>query len=241
MTAFWTIRKVGFDTETTGTDVERDRIVTAALVFTGGGVEDATVTYLINPGVPIPVEASNVHGVTTEMALAGQDPAAALSDIADKLVAAVAWDMPVIAFNLPFDFTILDRELIRHGLPTVMSRVDGAALRLIDPLVIDRQLDRYRRGSRKLKDVAEHYGVAPQEWHTAEADATAAVHVAEALFARYPQLGAMSAAELIDAQQLWHRRWAADFQTHLRESEKDPGAVIDGAWPLKALPVEVAS
>lgn len=238
---FADVRKIGFDTETTGTDVENDRIVTAALVFRGGGIPDITVPYLINPGIDIPTEASDIHGITTEMAQAGQDPKVALNDIADKLAAALLLNLPVIAFNLPFDWTIFDRELARNGLPSVADRLNGMpVVTLVDPIVIDRHVDRYRKGQRTLQVTAEHYGVAPQDWHTAEADALAAVQVAEALFARYPHIAAMSPGDLFAAQAAWHGRWAAGLQAHLRESGKDPEAVVDGSWPLRPTPAAVA-
>lgn len=241
MSVFKDLRVVGFDTETTGTDVDRDRIVTAALVFRGGGLPDWTVTWLINPGVDIPTEVSGIHGITTEMAQAGQDPKVALDDLATKLAAALNWRLPVVAFNLAFDWTILDRELARHGLRSMAERVSGVIDTLVDPSVIDRHFDRYRSGSRKLQDVAAHYGVAPQDWHTAEADAVAAVDVARELFARYPRVAAMPPGKLFSAQQQWRSRWAAGLQEHLRESGKDAAAVVDGSWPLKPVPVEVAS
>mgnify|MGYP002652042991 CR=1 FL=1 len=61
---------IGFDTETTGTNVERDRIVTVALVHSvGPGRENETVaTWLIDPGVEIPEPAQRVHGISTEHA-----------------------------------------------------------------------------------------------------------------------------------------------------------------------------
>lgn len=241
MSSFGLAPKVGFDTETTGTNVHTDRIVTAALVFSGGGLTESADTHLINPGVPIPSEVSAIHGVTTEMALAGQDPAAALEAIASKLAEALTVGMPVVAFNLAFDWTILDSELARYGLASVADRVvNGPVLNLIDPLVIDRQIDRYRRGPRKLKDVAAHYGVAPQEWHTAEADAVAAVQIAEAQFAKWPRLDPLQPARLYADQQGWHRRWAAGYQAYLRRSG-NPAAVVDGSWPLLSSPAEVAA
>ena len=80
---------LGFDTETTGTNVEKDRIVTVALVHSvGPGRENETVaTWLIDPGVEIPEPAQRVHGISTEHAREhGMQPAAALDEVAHALV-----------------------------------------------------------------------------------------------------------------------------------------------------------
>ena len=48
---------------------------------------------------------------------------------------------------------------------------------IIDPLVLDKAIEKYRPGSRKLADVARHHGgtaFADSSWHSAEADAIAA-------------------------------------------------------------------
>ena len=56
-----------FDTETTGIDVERDRIVSAALVVQETPRSAPRVTrWLINPGVEIPEAATAVHGLTAD-------------------------------------------------------------------------------------------------------------------------------------------------------------------------------
>lgn len=243
---FSDVRKIGFDTETTGTDLETDRIVTAALIFRGGGIPDVTVTYLLNPGITIPTEASAIHGITNEMAQAGQNPKTALDDLADKLTAALALNLPVIAFNLGFDWTILDRDLARNGLRSMADRMNGQApIGLVDPYLIDKHLDKYRKGERKLKTTCEQYGVTLKDWHTAEADALAAVLVTEKLFERFPQLTRMTPEGLFVAQQRWRREWAAGFQEYLRNPKKagdkyDANAVVEGVWPLYPSPVAVA-
>ena len=47
---FADIRKIAFDTETTGPNPNEDRIVTAALIVRGGGRDDNVMSWLINPG-----------------------------------------------------------------------------------------------------------------------------------------------------------------------------------------------
>lgn len=240
MSAFTDTRRLGWDTETTGPDPLTDRIVTAAIVVRGGGREDRLFSWLINPGVPIPEEATAVHGVSTERAQAeGQDPKVALDEIASNLARAIKWGMPVVAFNQSFDWTILHHDLRRNGLSTVEARVGLHPLPLVDPHVIDKQCDRYVKGSgmRKLKPTAERYGVQLEDWHTADADALAALLIAEAQFDRYPQLNDMGPQQLFAAQRAWRAEQQAGLQEWFRkkatpEQGGDPGKVIDGSWPL---------
>ncbi|MEU6279782.1 exonuclease domain-containing protein [Streptomyces sp. NPDC047028] len=240
MSTFADVRKAAWDTETTGPNPLEDRIVTAAFIVRGGGREDRVFSWLINPGVPIPAEATEVHGIDDARVQAeGQDPETALDEIATNLVRAIQWGMPLIAFNHSFDWSILHHDLVRHGLPTVEERVGLHPLTLIDPIVIDKQCDRYVKGSgqRKLKPTAERYGVELTDWHTAEADALAALLIAEAQFERFPRLNGMGPAELFTAQQAWRAEQQASLQQWFRtratpEQGGDPNKVIDGSWPL---------
>ncbi|MFJ3021435.1 exonuclease domain-containing protein [Streptomyces tendae] len=240
MSTFAAVRKAAWDTETTGPNPLEDRIVTAAFIVRGGGRDERVFSWLINPGVPIPAEASEVHGITDEMVQAdGQDPKTALDEIATNLVRAIEWGMPIVAFNQSFDWSILHHDLIRNGLPTVEERVGLAPLPLIDPHVIDKQVDKYVKGTgrRKLQPTCERYGVQLDDWHTAEADALAALLIAEAQFARHPRLNEMGPAQLFAAQRAWRAEQQAGLQKWFRtrataEQGGDPNKVIDGSWPL---------
>ncbi|MFE6354330.1 exonuclease domain-containing protein [Streptomyces rochei] len=240
MSTFADVRKAAWDTETTGPNPLEDRIVTAAFIVRGGGRDDRVFSWLINPGIPIPAEASEVHGITDAMVQAdGQDPKTALDEIATNLVRAIEWGMPVVAFNQSFDWSILHHDLVRNGLPTVEERVGLAPLPLIDPHVIDKQVDKYVKGSgqRKLKPTCERYSIELTDWHTAEADALAALLIAEAQFERYPRLAEMGPAQLFAAQQSWRAQQQAGLQEWFRtratpEQGGDPDKVIDGSWPL---------
>jgi DNA polymerase-3 subunit epsilon len=234
------IRRLSWDTETTGTNPLEARIVTAALVVRGGELEDRTFSYLINPQVPIPPEASAIHGVTSERAQAeGADPKEALEEIAGHLAAALRYGMPLVAYNQSFDWSILHYELLRHRLPTVYDRIDGEPVTLIDPMVIDRKFGERPNGKglRRLQPTAGRYGVELDDWHEAQADATAALLIAEAQFERFPELARMRPQNLFVAQQAWRAKQAAGTQWWLREKATpeeggDPNKVIDGSWPL---------
>ncbi|MBB5433893.1 exonuclease domain-containing protein [Nocardiopsis composta] len=228
----WHLRPMAaFDLETTGTDVETDRVVTAAVIridpSTGG---KQVRSWLADPGVEIPVEASDIHGVTTERARAEGRPAAeVLGEIAAELTELTDKEVPLVAFNAAFDLTLLDRELTRHGSPTDF----GGRMRVIDPMVLDRQIDRYRKGSRRLVDVCAHYGIRldPGDAHGCEADALAAARLAWRLGSTRPELAAMDIDDLHQAQRAWRAEQAASLEAYLRRA-KDPQAVVERDWPL---------
>jgi DNA polymerase-3 subunit epsilon len=225
---------VGFDLETTGTDPDTSRIVTAALVDTKGSEPLQTTAWLVDPGVPIPAEAAAIHGISTERAASRGRPAPeAVEEIAAELCRRLADGVPVVAFNAPFDLSLLDAELRRHRLPALARRLGGRPVGpVIDPLVVDRSVDRYRRGSRSLQSVCGVYGVELADAHQAGSDALAAVRVAVRLAERYPrQVGELPLAELHQQQIGWHTAWAESLQTWLRR--EDPRAVVDPRWPIR--------
>ncbi|GAA3851867.1 3'-5' exonuclease [Streptomyces lacrimifluminis] len=225
-------RLAGFDTETTGVDVETDRIVTACIVEVGGAHPALPANWLLNPGVDIPEAASAVHGISTEKAKTdGQDAAEGITEIVAALTQIVLAGTPLVIMNAPFDLTLLDREARRYGVQP-LTEVVGRSLRVVDPRVIDKALDMYRPGKRTLTDLCRHYQVKLEGAHSADGDATAACRVAWRLGQEYPKLAALSLDELHAQQAEWHAAWAADFQKHLR-GKGETDAVIDGSWPLR--------
>lgn len=144
----WLINGViAVDAESTGCDVEQDRIVSAAVLHLDcRGVVESRTEWLVNPGIEIPDTATGIHGISTAQARRhGRPPAQALTEIAEELHEASDHDLPVVVFNAPFDLTLLDRELRRHvgGGPTAPARV-------LDPLLLERAFSD-RRGRRRLR------------------------------------------------------------------------------------------
>lgn len=239
-TVFTSLWRATWDTETTGTSVHEDRIITAAFVVRAPGMDDRPFTYLINPGVPIPPETTAVHGITDAKVQAeGVEPKVALDQLAGHLAVAITRRMPLVAYNQSFDWSILHYELLRHRLPTVYDRIDGEPVTLIDPMVIDRKFGERPNGKglRRLQPTAGRYGVELDDWHEAQADATAALLIAEAQFERFPELARMRPQNLFVAQQAWRAKQAAGTQWWFREKATpeeggDPEKVIDGSWPL---------
>lgn len=225
---------LGFDTETTGTDVTRDRIVTAALVHSvGPGRENETVaTWLIDPEMEIPQAAQRVHGISTAHAREhGMRSADALDEVASLLAEALGKDVPIVAFNGGFDLAILENELRRLGLPTLAERLGHDIAPVLDPLVIDRGVDRYRKGKRTLGDVMAHYGVQTDgTMHTADVDVSATIDVLRAIAAAHPRVAESPLAGLHQEQIAWHRAWAENFNDYLRSRGKP--ADVPLTWPL---------
>ncbi|MDO4242495.1 MAG: exonuclease domain-containing protein [Actinomyces sp.] len=229
---------LGFDTETTGVDPRADRLVTAALVSRDAACTDGervqrVETWLADPGVEIPPGASAVHGVTTQRARAeGRPVAEVLAEVAERLASAMSQQVPVVAFNASYDLTLMESELARHGLPTVRERLGRDLGPVIDPLVLDRAVDRYRKGKRRLEDLCRFYGVRTDSTlHTAEVDVAAALDLLEEMARRHPRLAGMGLADLMAFQAREHRRWAESFNRWLaRQNPGRPGA--DPSWPL---------
>ncbi|HVW17333.1 MAG TPA: exonuclease domain-containing protein [Solirubrobacteraceae bacterium] len=232
-------RLAAFDVETTGVDPERDRIVTAAVSLVGGGRPSEHHAWLLDPGVEIPAEATAVHGVTTERARAeGRPAAAAIEEIVTVLAEQARWGVPVVAFNARFDLTTLDREALRHGVRPLVDRVGAAAgdLLVVDPYVIDKHVDRFRKGKRTLAAVCEHYRVPLDEAHAAGEDAIAAARIAWRMGRVYPELGAMELPELHERQVAWAAEQAASLEQWLR-SEGRPQR-CEPAWPIVPRPAD---
>ncbi|WP_433893340.1 3'-5' exonuclease [Streptomyces sp. CA-111067] len=225
---------VGFDLETTGTDPLQARIVTAAVTEVKGGEPVRRRAWLADPGVPIPAETTAIHGVSTERATtAGRPAPEVVAEIADALRGYWAVEVPVVVYNAPFDLTLLDEELRRYALPPLVAP-GGRPGPVIDPLVIDRTLDKYRKGKRTLEAACTVYGVPLDGAHEAGADALAAVRVAVALAARYPEAAESDVWTLHHSQTTWYAAWAEDFSAWLRR-KGSADAELDTGWPLRAV------
>lgn len=246
-------RMVGFDLETTGTDPEEARIVTAAIAECGGGFPTQAETWLADPGVEIPDEAAEVHGITTEKAQAEGEAAV---EVVRKVIARLQFPRqvgrPLVIFNARYDLTVLDREARRLGLDPLP--MDG--LYVVDPLVIDKHLDRYRKGSRKLDAICAHYGATLDQAHAADSDAVAACRgawvvgakgriVRKAWNAGMERERAELTAEweavrydlrlLHEAQVRWAHDQAVGLAEYFREQGPDAKGDADGVrteWPL---------
>lgn len=220
-----------FDLETTGVDVASDRIVSAhvGLLDAEGDAREST-TWLADPGVEIPAAATAVHGITTARAQAEGRPAAeVVGEVVTALRTLFDRGVAVAAYNAPFDFSLLAHEARRHGIEPLDSPSP-----VIDPLVLDKAIDRYRRGKRTLDVVAAHYEVPLVDAHEAAADAVAAGRLAQTLATRFGDRLPIDPETLHTRQIGWARDQAASLTEYfVRMGRLDADDPVDGRWPVR--------
>lgn len=215
-------RWAAFDCETTGLDIEHDRIISCALVHSSG----ATQQWLINPGVPVSDAAFAVHGISADhLAAHGRPPADVLTEVVGALADLVADQVPLVVMNAPFDLSLLARELHRHHLTAGPDYPDVLLPIVIDPLVLDRHTEPDRPGRRTLCHLAERYGVRVINAHDAAADAYVAGLVAGAIFTIHTDLNTRTTGELAALQHhthtSHHRRGPAGWPTITARADTD--------------------
>jgi len=225
----WAENLAVFDTETTGVDTSSARIVSSTIALIGGSGEvKERYDWLIDPGIEIPEGAARIHGITTEVARAsGVQAHVGVGQIVLQLHAMLERGFPVVAYNAPFDLSLLRAESARHGVTW-----PGAVSPVIDPLILDKQFDRFRKGKRTLEVVAEHYEVELGTAHDAGEDAIAAGRVAQAIARKYAKVLPEEILAVHDAQIGWAAAQAESFQEYMRRV-KDASFVADGAWPIR--------
>jgi DNA polymerase III subunit epsilon len=225
----WAASIAVFDLETTGLDLKTARIVTACAVEidSSGQVIGKNQEWLANPGIEIPEAASNVHGVTTEMAKElGRNPQEVIAEILETISGFLARGIPVVAYNAPYDFTILHYEAMRYNLEPLLDPKP-----IIDPLVMDKFVDQYRPGKRTLEVVAKLYGISLSEAHNATADAVAAGRVAQAIIKKYSSKLPTDLTQLHQSQIEWSMRQDDGFESFKRRN--NPDFTIQRGWPIK--------
>jgi DNA polymerase III epsilon subunit family exonuclease len=157
---------VAFDTETTGLHAS-DRLVELAAVRFRGDLVEGEWSTLVDPGTPIPAEATLVHGIQSRD-VAGSPPAAeALPSFLDFIEGAA-----LVGHNAPFDIRVLAHELLRAGLPLPDNPV-------LDTCAIPRRL-RLDVPNHRLATLARRFGVPQGSGHRALADARVAGGLLEA-------------------------------------------------------------
>jgi DNA polymerase-3 subunit epsilon len=121
-----------FDCETTGTDPERDEIVSLALLrLDAAGNEVGRLESLVRPSQPIPPEVTAVHGISDgDVAMAP-----ALVELAPELLALLDGAV-FVAHNASFDLAMLQHGLAAAGIVYEPSGVACTleAFRLLEPL-----------------------------------------------------------------------------------------------------------
>jgi len=185
------IPMVALDTETTGTDPAKDRMIEVAHITWQGDLR-VTGRRLFDPGVEIPPESSAVHGWRTSELRKVARP---LDDLSAMGIGSVVHGAVVLIHNAPFDWPLLLAECERVGAPP------PAPLVVIDTLVLARKLwpDLARHTLGTLHHALGHHSsLAPT--HGALQDCVAVSAVFQDMLARIanPELPIISLAEVAE-------------------------------------------
>lgn len=216
------------DLEATGVDPHTAHIVEVGLLrFEADGSSVALVDRLIDPGIPIPAEVTEITGISpTDLAKNGGDPAEILVATRAAIVEFVDAGVPIVIYSAPYDWPLLGAELERHGLGALP---DVPPAILIDPLVLDRHIDRYRKGKRTLEVVAAHYGVPLDNAHRAAGDAAATVALARRIAVLHPELH-LDGPGIVALQVEAHEVWKTSLNEYLARVNPSRSPVTE-AWP----------
>ena len=103
-----------FDTETTGVNTKRDRIVELAWVLCDneGKIIREETRLIIPEGFEIPVEASAIHGITTEIATVEGE---FLSDVLNEFLSDMRLACLIVGHNIMYDIEMIKNECIRKN------------------------------------------------------------------------------------------------------------------------------
>jgi DNA polymerase-3 subunit epsilon/CBS domain-containing protein len=216
------------DTETTGLDPSKARIVEFGAVPLSGGKLDeaAALRRLVNPGEPIPPATTAIHHIDDAAVASAPGFTAAWPEIAAVLSGAI-----VIGHTLGFDLAVLKRECERAGLPWIAPRT-------LDTRLLAEVAEPHL-GGYTLEHLAAWLGVAIDGRHSALADATLTGKIFLALL---PKLREGNIRTLAEAEQAClaltgvlddqHRAGWEEAVTRPRAREERTLARID-AYPYR--------
>lgn len=164
-----------FDLETTGVDTARDRIVEISMIKVMPDGEEITRTRRLNPGMPIPPEATAVHGITDD----DVRDCPTFAQVA-KSLAQFIQGCDFGGFNSNrFDLPVLVEEFLRAGID-----VDFKRRRFVDVQNIF-----HKKEQRTLVAAYRFYcDRSLDDAHSAEADTRATYEVLQAQLERYDDL-----------------------------------------------------
>ncbi|MFD2568171.1 exonuclease domain-containing protein [Pseudotenacibaculum haliotis] len=166
---------VFFDLETTGVNIGTDRIVEISIlkIFPNGTQESKT--WLVNPEIEIPAEATAVHGITNEKVVT--EPT--FKELAHTVNTMIA-DSDLAGFNSNrFDIPLLAEELLRAGIDFDMNTRKA----------IDVQVIFHKKEQRTLSAGYKFYcGKDLEDAHSAEADTNATYEILKAQLDKYDDI-----------------------------------------------------
>lgn len=168
---------VAFDLETTGLEIGVDRVVSLAGVrLEAEGRQPAFFNILVNPGIPIPAEATAIHGITTEQVQQqGVGARVAFEHFLEFIEGCDLAGYNCDKFDVPF----LEEDMRRVGL-----ELDAGKRSVLDVWKLWNALDPVP--TRTLADAAkEFFGVVPEDLHEAMGDARTTAHVLQKMLLHF--------------------------------------------------------
>ena len=164
-----------FDLETTGIQIQKDRIVEISIfkVFPNGNKESKT--WLVNPTIPIPPQSTAVHGID-DAKVANEPTFAQLASQIQNMIK----DSDLAGYNSDrFDIPLLAEEMLRVGVDFDMK----------NRVSVDVQTVFHKMEERTLSAALKFYcGKILENAHSAEADTMATYEILKAQLDRYPEL-----------------------------------------------------
>jgi DNA polymerase-3 subunit epsilon len=147
---------VVFDTETTGLNIfdtspnRLDKIVQIGALQVKGGkvVRETAYNQLINPGMPIPEAASNIHGITDEAVKDQKTMKFFLKDFVENLLHPK--NGPIVAYNSKFDITILNNAIRENNMDAGTNLKQKQAFKVLDPFILIQRIHPYLGVRKKL-------------------------------------------------------------------------------------------
>jgi DNA polymerase III subunit epsilon len=142
------VREIILDTETTGLDPKKgDRLIEIGCIEIVNRIPTGKEYHcFINPERDVPIEAQNVHGLSTEFL----KDKPLFRKVAKEFLAFIGDDTLVI-HNAQFDIGFLNFELDRIGLPTIGFD------RVVDTLALARR--KHPAGPNNLDALCKRYGI----------------------------------------------------------------------------------
>jgi CBS domain-containing protein len=199
------------DTETTGLDPAKARIVEiGALPLKGGKLDEkSALRRLVNPGEPIPPVATRIHHIDDAMVASAPGFAVVWPDLAAAISGSI-----LVGHTLGFDLAVLKRECERAGLPWAPPRTLDTALlaEVVEPNL----------GGFTIEHLASWLGVSVDGRHSALGDAAVTGRIFLALL---PKLREGNIRTLAEAEQ------ACLALTHVLEAQHRAGWVEAVAAP----------
>ncbi|WP_072791303.1 exonuclease domain-containing protein [Ferrithrix thermotolerans] len=219
-----------FDLETTGVNVEDDLPVSYSLVQYAFGQVVYEAHQIVDPGRPIPKETTAIHRISDEIAQSFGIPLkSALTQLREALINASKMQWIVLGMNVSFDLTLVDRACKRHLGSGLLDL--GYNAPTLDVLVIDRHLDRYSKGKRRLSELAHTYDVHTNDnLHNSLVDAKVTLSVLLAILDRFPEMTTVDIRDYQDTMTKYHDEWLESYN-HWRQSQGQ-APLPRRVWPI---------